>query len=239
MTKVYEWPPVRALSREWTVHDPIAKSQSLITGAEFISAAQRRRRIAVIEASSMFAPNGAGAGYMEALKRLLQGGVNLVRIRHRPTTFYCSGQEAFGWVIPPEGFEWILPIDGISWTTDGADPLIGTLTSDDGFPAVAVEGVPPNTLIATVGEYVSVGGESHMVLAPAISDDDGNVAIRLVTQPSSDGIVSLGTTDIGVFKADEMPRAVQPATGDWSYTWSFTEVFEDERGPFEDIDPWN
>lgn len=239
MTKVYEWPPVRALSREWTVADPIAKSQSLITGAEFISAAQRRRRIATIEASSMFAPNGAGAGYMEALKRLLQGGINLVRIRHRPTTFYCGDKEAFGWVLPSAPFGWELPFEGITWSSDGDESLYGTVTTDGAFPAVSVEGAPPNRIMATVGEYITIGSESHMVLSPAISDDAGNVLIRLVTTPSASGIVSFGTTDIGVFRADAMPRATQPATGDWSYTWSFTEVFEDERGPFEDIDPWN
>ena len=45
---------------------------------------------------------------------------------------------------------------------------------------------------------------------------------------------------VGVFEADDMPRAVQPLGQNWTYSWSFTEVFEDEgRGPWVEVNPWN
>lgn len=243
MTKVYAWPPVVAISQEWTVADPIATSRSLITGAEFVSAAQRRRRVAVIEVSSKFSAHGAGAGYMEVMKRLLRGGVDLVRLTHQTTRFNCAlvrdnqrGARQVGWIVPPMPFTWEVPPPPFTWF-DG-ETIYGTLTTLGGYPAISVTGLPPNEMVALPGEFVVIAGSPHMVLNPAYSDDDGVVVIQLMTQPTSGGEVVIGGMDTGVFKADAMPRSVQPGAGDWSYTWSFTEVYADERGPFEEVNPW-
>lgn len=254
MTIVYKWPPVGAISREWTQVAPVGRSKSLITGAEFVSAAQRRRRVAQIEVTSLFSPHGAGAGYMEALKRYLDGGVNLVRLDYyKPPTCQIDvtdeqrGKFAFGWRIPPEGFIWTTPPDGFDWTAGLDFPYI--LTTDAGVPAIRVfrgpdqPGLPPNALVALPGEFVSIlidgVWSQYMIAAPAFTNFMGVVTIRLTSAPPAGGRVSIGSRDTGVFKADEMPRAVQPASGDWSYSWSFTEVFEDERGPFEEVNPWS
>lgn len=244
MTQVYAWPPVKAISRAWTVRDPIAVSQSLITGAEFVSASQRRRRIAVIEASSIFSPHAAGSGYMEALKMLLKGGVNLVRLTRKTTRFDCSlapdnqrGAQPIEWIVPPTPFPWVVPPAEIEWF-DGEERA-GTLTTLNGFPAISVSGLPPETLVALPGEFAVIAGSPHMVLKPSYSNDVGVAVVALVTQPASGGAVTLGGYDTGVFKVDTLPVVVQPGSGDWSYTWEFTEVFEDERGPFVEVDPWS
>jgi len=249
MVNVYKWPPVGAISREWTQIAPVSVSRSMITGAEFVTAAQRRRRVAQIEVSAIFSPFEAGAGYMEALKRLLDGGIHLVRLEYyKPGSCHLDvtdGERQGGWVewvTPPSGFGWIIPPGEFRWFA-GVD-LPYTVTTDGGLPAIRVTGLPPNALVALPGEFVSVEVDDEllrfMVVAPASSDGAGVVIIRLTAEPPAGDRVSIGARDTGIFKADALPRAVEPSRGDWSYSWQFTEVFEDEgRGALVEIDPWS
>lgn len=217
----------------------------MFTGAGYFSSAQRRRRIARIEASALFSPHSAGAGYMEALKRLLKGGVHLVRLNHRARNFDSNivqndlrGGNYFGWIVPPQLFTWA----GIKWV-DGKS-LAYTILSGQSFPTIQITGLPPNSLVAVPGEFVKLRGgadeaETRMVIAPARSNNQGVARIRLDEWPSFAGMASLGEEETGVFEVDEMPRSIEPSGKDWSYSWSFTEVFEDERGPFVELNPWN
>lgn len=249
MANVYKWPPVGAISREWTQLAPVSSSRSLITGAEYVSAAQRRRRVAVIEVSSLFSPFGAGAGYMEALKRLLDGGIHLVRLEYyKPGSCWLDvtdEQRQGGWIewsTPPQPFGWVGPPQEIRWF-QGAD-LPYLVTTYGGRPAIRVDGLPPNALVVLPGEFVSVEvsglWSQFMVVSPATTNGDGVAIIQLTDAAPAGDRVSIGARDTGVFKADALPRAIEPARGDWSYAWEFTEVFEDEgRGPFVEIDPWS
>lgn len=250
MVNVYAWPPVATMSKEWTVSDPVASSYDFFTGAEYLSASQRRRKIATVEASARFSPYGAGAGYMEALKRYLKGGINLVRLTHRTRTFTdmllpntMRSGEYVGWIEPPDPVEWI---------DDEEDPALWfsgtynayTIVSGATFPSVQITGLPPGALIALPGEFaefISVGSvtrETIMVMAPVIVNASGVAVVKLEVVPSYEGRVNFGATETAVFKADFMPRATEPAGVDWSYTWNFTEVFEDERGTFVELNPW-
>lgn len=251
MVNVYKWPPVAAIGREWDIVDPVSVSRSLITGGEFVSAAQRRRRVATVEVSARFSPHQSGMGYMKALKRLLAGGVNLVRLDYAQFNWSCldvAQDERSGgfvdWIYPPDPIDWSTPPDPFRWF-NGAD-LTFTITTYHGLPAIRVPGLPPNALVALPGEFVTIFvddsdqfGRAFMILAPTYTDATGSAIIRLVDTPVTGVRVSIGGRDTGIFKPLAMPRAVEPASGDWSYLWEFEEVFGDEgRGPFTEVDPW-
>lgn len=243
MANVYAWPPVGLLAAEWSMTAPVATSRSLVTGGEFVSAAQRRRRVATLEVSAL-ALGRNGAGYMEVLKRLLDGGVHLVRLTSTPINWHLDAvaedaarPRPMTWIVPPGGIGWEVPPGGIDWWTSG--PSIGTAGTVDGWPVVTVTGLPPGRMIARPGEFVTLGDATAMVLRPAWSDDAGEAVIRLVTPLEGDGPCIVGARETAVFAADAMPRAMQPLGQNWSYQWQFTQVFEDEgRGPFVEVDPW-
>jgi len=50
--------------------------------------------------------------------------------------------------------------------------------------------------------------------------------------------ISIGAAENAVFRADEMPRAVQPLGQNWTYQWRFREIFSDEVGGFVEVNPW-
>lgn len=249
MSKVFAWPPLGALSRSWSTYAPTSMSRSLITGSEYVTAAQRKRRRAKIEVSSRFSPYQAGDGYCRALAEILDGGINCVRLRYVPRAFECDiaapGQRSaniFTWETPPVGFGWIVPSDPFTW---GAGAVLSyTITTVGGVDAVIISGLPANTLVALPGEYArfydtSGTSDTRMVIAPATSNGSGVATVKLASAAPSRAYVSLGAYDEGVFAAVSIPVGMEPASGDWSYTWEFEEVFADEgRGPFVEVNPW-
>lgn len=244
MVNVIAWPPVGTIGAEWTEIAPVGVSRSLITGGEYVSAAQRKRRVARLDVSAL-AKGRMGSGYMEALKRLLDGGVHLVRLWSTPIIWHLDHEAEktwrpweIAWTVPPDTIDWTVPPGVLSWFSN--TPFAGVAgVDDDGWPQVTVSGLPPNRLVIRPGEFVGMGGDTAMAARPARSDGAGVAVIRLLTALAGSGDAHLGARETGVFAADDMPRAVQPVGRDWTYSWAFTEVFEDEgRGPFTEVDPW-
>lgn len=240
MVNVYSWPPVGYIAAEWTVIDPVSRSRSLITGATYISAAQRRRRVATLDVSALSLDRN-GAGYVEAMKRLLDGGVHLVRLHSTPIIWHLDDRaenvvrtKPISWIVPPGDIDWTTPPADIAWWT-GPGVTRGQALSDN---RVRVTGLPVNAPVARPGEFVTMNGVTAMVMRPAISDGDGVAILYLDLPLSGSAVIEIGSRETAVFEADAMPRAVQPVGQNWSYQWSFREVFEDERGPFTEIDPW-
>lgn len=244
MVNVYSWPPVAVVARYWTQEQPVSRSRSMITGATYTSAAQRKRIRAGVDVAGW--PKYS-AGYLEGLWRLLDGGVHLLRLQscripHGKTAPNdLRGGRFFDWQTPPADIDWIMPPAPIAWF-DGT-VLQGTLTTSGGFPAVRIAGLPVNQVVAIPGEFLTVwtslGEENHMILAEAKSDGSGVAIVRLVTKPSGAGQVSIGGRETGVFElASDWPRVMNRAGLPESYVLEFREVFEDERGPFTEIDPW-
>lgn len=240
MVNVYAWPPVAHTQAEWTVVDPVGRSRSMITGASYVSAAQRRRRVARLDVSALSLDRN-GAGYIEVLKRLLQGGVHLMRLYSTPINWHLDDQaenarrtKPMSWIVPPGEISWTMPAATIAWWT-GPGVTMGEALSGN---RVRVTGLPARKVVVRPGEFVAMGGATAMVLRPAASDGSGVAILHLVTPVSGSGPIEIGARESGVFEADEMPRSVQPLGQNWRYSWSFTEVFEDERGPFTEVNPW-
>jgi hypothetical protein len=93
--------------------------------------------------------------------------------------------------------------------------------------------------VAQPGMFVSLGGDVAMVVAQAVSDAGGEAVLRLLTALSGSGAAVINARDGGVFEALTIPRATQPVSGDWTWAWSFREVFEDETDGFAEVDPWS
>lgn len=249
MTPVYAWPPVGVIGAEWSVVDPVAVSRSLLSGRRFVSAAQRRRRVAQLRV------NGIGrdaAGYVEALKDYLRGGVGLVRLHSRrnglmrpPIADALRRAERVGWTAPSDAAAWTAPPGAVTWFSGAV--LAAAAVSDAGFPALSVSGLPPSALVARPGEFVTAyasmrdaTGETRRVARPAISDDAGGAVVRVTEAFTLATVVraDLGIADTAAFEALNIPRALQPLGQQFTYDWSFREVFADEVGGFEEIDPW-
>lgn len=251
MPNVYAWPPVGVVGHEWTEHAPVNRSRSILTGRRYVSAAQRKRRLAALNVSAL-ARGRSGAGYMEVLKRLLAGGENLVRLNSYPVNWWLDTQrlarlrlsDPVGWTAPGDAdVEWSEGGSPLHWFAGTV--LTGTAGSSGGWPVLSITGGPANTLIARPGDFVtlyspveSTTGTTAMVVREATTNGSGAVTLRLLTALSGSGRACIGASDTGVFEADEMPRALQGVTGDWQYQWSFREVFEDECGTFTEVNPW-
>jgi hypothetical protein len=211
VVNVIAFPPVGRLSHEWSEEAPLAASRSVLTGARFVSASQRKRRLCSVTVSSL-GRGGAGAGYMEVLKRLLAGGEHLVRLESLP-----------------------IPNALVQATLTGT----GTAGTAAGWPILTVTGLPASTRVARPGMFVSIGGDVAMIVADASSDGAGVAVLRLLTALSGSGAAVINARDSGVFEALSLPRAAQPVSGDWTWAWSFREVFENETDGFVEVDPWS
>jgi hypothetical protein len=254
MTLVYAWPRVGINAMEWTEIQPIAKSNSLISGARFVTSSKRRRRVASVKVSGL---KRAGAGYMEVLKEYLAGGVNLVRLRSTRNPLLEADvpdalrrRTVIDWTQGDTDYPLSWQVGAgpgpLTWVTGATLPA--TLVTDaGGFPAIQISGLPASTLVARVGEFVQgyqtpFVYEARRVARNSWSDAAG-VAVVRVTRAftlTPSGGANLGAEDEGVFEVDgDLPRAQQPAFAEFAYDWSFREVFADEvTGGFEERNPW-
>lgn len=248
---VYAWPPVGAVGSEWTEDAPVSASRSIITGRRYVSATQRKRRLASLNVSAL-AAGRSGAGYIENLKLLLAGGENLVRLYSYPINWHLDAQmieslrqsRLVTWTAPGDSdVEWSNGSGDVHWFT--GQVITGTAGTSGGWPVLNITGAPPNMLIARPGEFVtlfnpveSVTGTQARVMREARTNGSGAASIRLMSALSGSGRVNIGTSDTGVFEAVQIPRSVQPVGADWQYQWQFREVFSDEVGGFTEVNPW-
>ncbi|WP_151720784.1 hypothetical protein [Gemmobacter serpentinus] len=252
---VFAWPPVGALGFEWTHGRPVARLRSMLTGRDQMQASQRKRRIATLQVSAL--GNGAnGAGFCEILKDMLDGGIHAVRLRSSPINWHRHYRPAVN-TLNSTSLTWRTGSDPLAWQASG-QPLRwydGRMVTASGasspqgmWHGLTLSGLPVGTLVARPGDYIrayemSDPAVSQMarVVRPATTDAAGAVTLRLDRAITiSNARVNLAEQDEGAFRVEGgLPRAVQPLSGDWSYTWSFREVFADEVGGFVERDPWN
>lgn len=251
MINVYAWPPVGVVGSEWTEESPVQVSRSIVTGADYTSLALRKRRLATLEVSAL-ANGRSGAGYMEMLKRFLEGR-HAVRLNSYPINWHLDALNPGARASTPLFWR-----DGgvdLEWTDGGTELLwydgtllTGTTWTDlKGFPRITVYGLPPNTLVARPGEFLTAfadeddtTGTTVQIVNEVTTNANGEALIRLFSSLGTltNVRVNIGTSDTGVFKPVQMPRSVQPVGANWTYSWQFREVFSDEVGGFTEVDPW-
>lgn len=246
MTNVYAWPPVGLTGWELTQSDPVSKSTGFFDDREYVSSRGRSRRLARAIVTGLGARGNAG-GYVENLKRLLAGGEHLVRIEALSSVWFRRGNS-------PEFMSRLLTWQAagaeLLWTAGGVDldwgggayRMIGSPTTDGGWPALAVTGLPPNRLVARPGQHIvlrtSGAVERGAVLTEARSDAAGAATIRTFETFTLSGRVSIGEPESIMFKALDLPRSLQQMDSDYVYEWSFQEVFADEYSSLTELDPW-
>lgn len=246
MVNVYAWPPVGVVARNWTMELPTSRSRSIITGQDYVSAAQRRRRVASLDVTGR---RYYGSGYMEALWRFMDGGVHLVRLASCRIPWGKVGVDPsvrtwreVEWEEPPAMIGWTYPGADIVWVAPVELPAVYSVVL--GVPTLTVSSLPPNALIALPGEFLTIHGpageeETIMISNPARSDAAGVVVIRLTSVPTISGPVSIGTREVGVFRlVSNWPRPKRGGGSQENYTLDFREVFEDETDGFAEVNPW-
>jgi hypothetical protein len=253
--KVFAWPPVSAIGSEWTEIAPIQVSRSMITGAERVSAFQRKRRLASISVPGL-GMNHHDGGYMEMLKRYL-AGVNLVRLHSYPVAWHLRKPDrimARGKVFTNIGQTYV-EVFGLHPSVDVCRPgdfltlfipPAGT-TLDDPLPwrngANPLDWFVDDTSEPDALTWYSGNpdfGTTVQVTQPVISDDTGRAVVPIFETVADFENIHLifGSRATGVFRPVSYPRAVQPSSGAWSYDWQFREVFADEVGGFLEVNPW-
>ena len=247
-TPVYAWPPVAPTSWEWSLVEPMETSRSLLTGRRYAAAGQRARRVARLSVGGIRDDFG---GYMEALKRLLRGGANLVRLRNYPMVWDTIPLE----IRAAEPMVWTTGAENLAWQTGSAAALTwftgtvasGAITTVNGLPAITVTGLPPNTLVGLPGEPVTVWAsmgsldyataQARALLRRVTSDANGIATAVIDRAVTNSGRVDLGF-ETAAFEANGLPRTMRTVGQQWVYDWDFTEVFPDEVGGFNERNPW-
>ncbi|NPD15742.1 hypothetical protein HOY34_11065 [Xinfangfangia sp. D13-10-4-6] len=216
---VFAWPPVGVQGRSWKVEDPVAGLRSALTGREQLQASQRQRRWVELDVSAL-ARGRIGGGYMEMLAQLLRGGINAVRLTSFSPNWHLDAE-------PDQGFHWY------------SIPMTAVAATSNGFPAWRIADLPPYLQVIRPGERFSVNGTVYQALNNAQADAAGTALIRVMTPVSGSGVIDFSAQESRVFRpSGGIPTGQQPTGADWSYSWTFREVFADEVGGFTERNPW-
>ncbi|MFN6976944.1 MAG: hypothetical protein ACK4OP_02385 [Gemmobacter sp.] len=246
--KIIAWPPFGTISAEVGVEQRVQRSVALFSGRRAVSSLGPSRRVAVIGISAL-ARGRSGAGYAHMLARLLDGGMNLVRVPLPPVTWHadrCRGAwrntGPLDWTAAGDPLAWSAGNAALRWFAGLA--LAGVAGTADGWPVLTVSGLPPGAPAVRPGEVVRVwtpvplASAVARALAPAHADATGAAVVRLDAALPS-GVVSLGDREDGVFEVTAIPQAAQPVSGDWSFSWPLREVLPHEvPAGAEEVDPW-
>ena len=252
--RVIAWPPVGAIGTEWTEVAPVQVSRSMVTGAERVSAFQRKRRMASLVVPGI-GRNTYDGGYIEMLKRYLEG-VHLVRLYSYPVAWHMDRPQRTmlrGNVYTHQGQTYVeisglppsrtvcRPGDFITLFLPGGTTQSGELTWETGDnPFTWLTSVGTNADTLTWYHGAANSGTTVQVTRPAESDDMGRARVAVFESVADYTQVYLlfGACDTGAFRPMSYPRAVQPQQGSWTYEWQFREVFADEVGGFQEVNPW-
>ena len=253
MTVIYAWPPLKYTATLLADELPSRSSRGVFSGKDSVSSAGPRRRIVRVTASALSGDQD-GAGMSASLNRWLGGRTNLVR-RACPSVNRCRDAEDVGLASTP--LIWTEGGAPLAWT-EGGDPLLWftgpavavTVTTLNGFPALAMSGLTPGQLVCRAYDVVRVYdsdpesdppqtslGVSNAVKT-VFADASGSAVIPL-HEALPAGIVSVGDTETAVFRVTDMTPSDQPVSGNWSVSWVLREVLATEI-PVDatEVDPW-
>lgn len=249
MTIIYAWPPVAAVQTMWTDVALIRRSYGHNSGRRFVSSAGPRRRKTSVLVAAIGCHDRDGAGYSESLKRLLEGGVNLVRLQS-PIINWRPDYRKWPHLTAP--LSWTTGGDPLGWTAGGeplywfSGPAISATAGTDtnGLPTLTASGFQPGALVCRAYDGIRVYAADHSV-SSAVSravrtvhaDATGEAVIALHDALPA-GIISIGDHESAVFEVEEMPQAPQPLGANWFYQWSFREVLPNEYDGATEVNPW-
>lgn len=249
---VFPWPPVGVVGSEWTEDAPVARLRSAMTGRDQRQSSRPVRRLATLTVSAL-AHGRMGAGYCEMLKTLLRGGIHAVRLQSSPINWWIDEQRRAAGDLngAPFAFQAGGGPDHLAWqAVSGPSPLrlftgaavvAGTATAHAFGAYLPVSGLPARTTVGRPGDFIRIVdlddvsiSEPARLLRPAVTNGAGEVTLKLDRLPTiARGRINMAGQDEAVFQVDgPLPRAVQPVSGDWQYTWNFREVFAEEVGGF-------
>ncbi|RWR31358.1 hypothetical protein D2T31_04995 [Sinirhodobacter populi] len=203
------------------MQQPVAVLRSALSGKEQMQASHPERRKVSLDVSAL-ARGRIGGGYMDMLGRLLMGGIHAVRLYSWSPNWHLDAE-------PQPGFNWLSMTLTATATVDAAT----------GMGAYRVTNLPPGYPLICPGERFTVGGIVWQAVNMAVADDAGIALIRVIGTPALSGTLSLDGQESAAFRPDGgIPVGDQAVGADWTYSWTFTEVFADEVGGFVEIDPW-
>lgn len=257
MALVFPWPPVATSAKMWNMTTPISKSYSMTSGKRFASAASTPRRKAKL---TVYGRRNNGLGHMAALERLLQGGLNFVRLNSCRMAF---GEVAdFGREEPRSGgyFEWRrtqAPSTEFDWRdTNGEFRWFGgfsatsSLVSGSGGLSLLASGAfpAPGTVAALAGEFITVitaqapdEGETRMISNNVIVREDGTALFKLVSPVTGPGRILLNASESGIFELDsDFPDLGRSGSEVPDISLEFREIFPGEVPEgLEEYNPWS
>ncbi len=243
---VYAWPPVHSIAQMWTEDHPVQVSRSMPDGAEYRSAFGRSRRRAQLTVSALSGDRSA-AGYIEVLKGLV-AGVHAVRLT-LPGPIWHLDAARLRALRQADPVNWLVPPGAVTWDVDwwSGRVVVASTGTATGAPVLVASGLPAGIIVARPGEQITVyaadkvtPAATAVVKAVARSDGTGVAVIPILSAvgPYTDRRINIGTDRSAVFRVDDWPDSPQPLGQNWTWGFSFREVFSDEVGGFVEIDPW-
>lgn len=236
---VYKFPPMEMAAYEHSQDDPMSISYG-ISGTPRGSQTRANRKIVRFATPSIGQDTDA-LGYIEALKHILSGKMNLIQVTLNPMQHWKRWQDAQ--VLPDSGLEWTGPGEVIGWT-DGGDGLswletysIAATSTSDGWPFLICTGMRPGDEVRP-GMAVQQGNDVAYVTRRGVVAADGGLNLY-VSKPLATGQITIGARETRVFLVQDLPIVTQ-TFGAAAYEFFGIEVFEAEfEGGFKVHDPWN
>ena len=170
--KVYPFPAVPLSGTMYERRNFVQRSRSLLTGADYMSVAQRPRWAATFTVPSL-AYRRDSAGYMEVLKRLLKGGVNAVRFNLGSSNWWM---DTFATHIQFDHtrVRWQKGFSDIEWTNSGGRDIVW---EKDVSPysamvlpenKISIMGFEPNAVAVRAGEWIRLTSGSNVYYGQAL-----------------------------------------------------------------------
>jgi len=241
VTPVYEFPPVNYTAQSRALTTERSTSTDL-QGRPYFSQYKAARTEYEVTVSAV-GRGRTGAGYMEHLRRLLDGKAPFVRIEIKPLTWPLAVRQAqaarnhgaLSWVYQGAALTWTYKDQPLVWET----ALISVVSGSDASGAyIDVTGCLPNRVVAYPGEVVRQGGRTVYVVGLARSASDGSARI-FVSDVLETGSAAIAPREIVIARVLSLSANSHDLSGTADYALQLVEVLPDDvPGGIEVVNPW-